>query len=366
MKLVTITIFALLFLSACIQVEQPVEKIKIGVSQPFTGPAAFIGNWVRTGIEMAYSELPAENQSRIEFVFEDDGCTGKKGVDALQKLVSVDKVNFVIGPTCGNVIVPTIDLMRDSDTIYLTTGVIPELPTGAGDHHFTLQPRIRDLMYALAEYAYQNGARNLSVFYLDDEFGVESVKHFEKRFTEKSGKIVAKEKYGFADTDFRTQIAKLKDSPVDGVFIMSYGSWLINQLKQMDELGWKPQIYGPVPVQDPKLIEAAGKLAENIIYPYPEDREKAQKQIEFEAKYKERFGTVPEIYSTIGYDSFSALWQAIDKCGTNKVCVKKELAQLNFKGAGGIISLDADGIGKRNILIKQIKNGKFEFAEVEK
>jgi len=364
MKSVTITIFTLLFLSACVQVEQPIEKIKIGILEPLTGTTAFIGERVKNSIELAHGELSSEDQALIELIYEDDGCNGKQAVTAVQKLTQTDMVDYIIGPTCNNAAIPTIEILRESGIIYISTGVISEKFAAAGEHHFTLQPRIKDLMYLLADYAYAKEARNMSILYLNDEFGKESVLHFEKRFTELGGNIILKENFAPSDNDFRTQISKLKEQPVDGIFMMSYGSWLVNQLKQMDELGLKTPIYGPVPAQDPKLIEAAGKLAEGIIYPYPDEKTKIQSQIEFAEKYRTKYGIDTEIYAEIGYDTFNILMKVVKKCGKDKQCAKQQLSKLQgYKGAGGILSTDQDGVGKRSIVIKRINNGKFIYVE---
>jgi len=216
-------------------------------------------------------------------------------------------------------------------------------------------------MYKLADYAYDvKGARKLSIFYLNDEFGQESAKHFEDRFAQRGGTIIITENFAPSDNDFRTQITKLKEKVGDGIFMMSYGTWLVNQLKQMDELGLKTQFYGPVPVEDTKLLQVAGALAESIIYPYPDENPKTSKQIEFDKKYLANYNTPGELYARIGYDTFTVLWNAVKKCGKDKECIKRELSQLqNYDGAGGVLSVDAEGVGKRTILLKQIQNGAF-------
>lgn len=363
-------IFTLFFAILLIFVSCKTQEatIKIGVSQPLTGPTAFVGEWIKQGLDLAYSELPKEEQSQIVLVYEDDMCNGQQAVTAMQKLVNIDAIDFVIGPTCNAAIIPTQDFMRESGAVYLTTGVITEKAAAAGDHHFTLQPRIKDLMKKLASHAYKvDGMRAMSIFYLDDEFGVESSQFFERYFTELGGKIVAKERFAPKDTDYRTQITKLKQHKVDGIFMMSYGPFLVNQLKQMDELKLKSQLYGPVPVQDAKLLQAAGKLAEGLTYPYPQETTKSQKQIEFEERYKAKFGIQPELYSTIAYDTFNILHQIIGQCGKDKTCAKNNLITLqNYQGVGGVLSFDEEGIGKRSIIIKQVKNEKFVIAENDK
>jgi branched-chain amino acid transport system substrate-binding protein len=349
-------ILMLVLMTACVQDAQP---IKIGVLQPLTGPTAFIGERIKNGVMLAYDELPQEEKNKIQLIFEDDACNGKQAITAAQKLIEVDTIDYLIGPTCNAAAVSVLQKFTSANIVTLTTGVITEgLATSGGTNHYTLQPRIKDLMYKLADHVYETGARKVSILYLNDEFGLESAKHFEQRFMNNGGKILTKELFAPTETDYRTSINKLKQQPNDAVFMMSYGPFLINQLKQMKELGYKPKMYGPVPVEDANLIKAAGTLADGIVYPYPADNVKNSEQAKFERKYMLKHGIAPDIYPSIAYDTFKVLLTAIKECDDNE-CVQNRLMVKNYRGAGGTINLDSEGIGVRNIVIKQIRNGTF-------
>lgn len=337
------------------------HQTKIGVLLPLSGPAAFVGNNAKNGIQLAYDSLPETQKARIDLIFEDDSCAAKQGLDAANKLVQTDKIHFLMGPVCNAVIGSTADLMKENRIVYLSLGALNSNFIGLGPHHFSLHPRTRALIERLADYSYDTkDARILAILYLDDEFGVESANYFDDRFTQRGGKITTQEKFAKGDTDFRTQLTKIMESPIDGIFIQSYGAPLIAQLKQMDELGLKTQIYGPVTTQDPVHIDGAGELADWIIYPYSYKNTGELAQTAFENGYLNRYGKEPDIYARTSFDSFNALNDALNRCGDESECVMTHLSSLTgYRGAIGSISIDADGIGLMPITINQIEAGKF-------
>lgn len=339
--------------------------VKIGVSQAFNGPRAFIGERIRNGIEMAYGDLPEDERAKISLVYEDDNCMGAQALTAMHNLVENHEADYVIGPTCNAAILPVIDYMKEKWAVFLTTGVANDKTAKAGDNHFTIMPLTKELMMILADYAYdKEESRTLTILYIDDEFGQENFQYFRERFESRGGRIVATEKFLPSDTDFRSQLTKLKGVKSDGMFAMSYGSWLINQLKQMDELGYKTKVFGPVPVEDDNVIKNTGDLAEGLIYVYPQAAEKSKKRLDFEQRYREKYSADPELYATTAYDTFNILHGAIKSCGKDKECAKTWLSKMaGFESLEGQIAFDSDGVGKRSIVIKEIKDGKFVTIE---
>ena len=68
---------------------------KIGVIVPLTGPLASVGEKVKRGIQMA---AESEHFPQKNIIYEDGEFSNSKALSAYHKLVSVDKVQAVIGP----------------------------------------------------------------------------------------------------------------------------------------------------------------------------------------------------------------------------------------------------------------------------
>ncbi len=106
-----IVIGAVLVLNSNKTLRSPVDPIKVGVIAPFSGPFADYGESVRAGI------LAAGTSSDIQFIFEDEKCEAKDTVTAFQKLTSIDRVHFILGPGCGSPQEAIVPLLLDTKTV---------------------------------------------------------------------------------------------------------------------------------------------------------------------------------------------------------------------------------------------------------
>ncbi len=369
MKQILIIILALLLLAACVQTgqittEKTIEKVKIGVSTPMTGPATATGSWIRNGIELALERLPVEDRERIELVYEDDQCNPTTGMTVAHKFVENDNVKFMMGPLCGAVINPTMGYYEEHKIMRMLPGVGLESNIGKGNYYFILLGSVQTLMQRLASFAHKQAIQTVSILYIDDDYGKDNVKWFEKYFTEQGDKIIAKESYVRGDTDFRTQLTKIKAGNPDAVLLVAYGPSLVNTVKQMDELGLKAQKLSLINTEDTEIVKSGGVLVEGIIYPTIIDTTQSDIKTWFAQRYLEKFGAPNEAISASSFDSFNILYSAIKKCNQDVDCVKAEIAKTkDYVGASGTITVDEQGVGIRSPAIKIVKNGKFMYTE---
>jgi len=92
------TLFAslLLLTSAAIAQQAP---IKIGAILPLTGSGASYGVWMKGGTEMAAEEINAGGGiagRKLEVIYEDHAADASKAVNAMRRLVEVEKVPFTL------------------------------------------------------------------------------------------------------------------------------------------------------------------------------------------------------------------------------------------------------------------------------
>lgn len=362
MKLFSIvTLLALLLLAACVQVEKPVEKVKIGVTLPRSGPATATAIWAHNGIELALEKLTQEERNRIELIEEDDQCSPTQGMTVAQKLAEVDNVKFVIGPLCAAVMSPTNDYYDSHEIIRIGVGAAMESYKTSGKYKFVFFGKVADLAGILGEYLNKKNIQTLAIIYLDDDYGKQNLNTMEQVF---KGTIVAKEHFARGDSDFRTQLLKIKETEPEAVFYAAYGSTLVNLLKQSAELdiqGMKLSLYN---TEDPEIVKSAGSLIEGIIYPHISDKTESEIKTWFEQRYLEKYGQKNEAISANAFDSFNILLDAIKNCNEDTDCVRSEIMKVkDYVGASGKFSADEFGLGTRSPTIKIIKNGEFIYAE---
>ncbi|MEE9290455.1 MAG: ABC transporter substrate-binding protein, partial [Alphaproteobacteria bacterium] len=91
---------ASVFLLASMGTASADEAIKIGVTQPLTGPVAASGNYVVQGAKIAESFLNASGGilgHKVELIVEDNKSNPKEAVATAEKLIVRDKVPVLMG-----------------------------------------------------------------------------------------------------------------------------------------------------------------------------------------------------------------------------------------------------------------------------
>ncbi len=93
------------------------DAVRIGIAAPLSGSAATYGQDVKRGAELAAEEINAKggilNGRKIELVYEDDKGSPQGGVAAVQKLMSIDRVNAITGGTNSSVVLAESSVTRN-------------------------------------------------------------------------------------------------------------------------------------------------------------------------------------------------------------------------------------------------------------
>jgi branched-chain amino acid transport system substrate-binding protein len=127
---------------------------------------------------------------------------------------------------------------------------------------------------------------------------------FEKHFVELGGQIVDKEGYNQGDTEFRAQLAKIKDAAPDLVVMDAYTFKDLGLASQQAEaLGLKATFMGGDGVFVPELLSMAGPQLEGA-YVTTGVSETAPEFAPFNAEYEKKHpGIKANVYTYYGLDA---------------------------------------------------------------
>lgn len=185
---------------------------------------------------------------------------------------------------------------------------------------------------------------------------------FKEQFESNGGKVLDVIGYNEGDSDFKTQISKIKKSNPDVVFIPSYLRETVIQLKQMKELGLNKPLLAVSTFNDPKIFELAGNATEGVIFSTPVfDPESEKPHIKkFIESFSKKYNEKPNIWAGYGYDVVKIASLAMEKGGSKSKAIKTELYKINnFPGVTGDISFDQNGDVKKELKIMVAKSKKF-------
>jgi len=358
----SIVLIGLFLISGCAKEE---KVIKIGAVLPLTGDGAQYGDNARKGIDLALDEINSSGDLKgktVKVIYEDDQLNPRLGTQAMNKLVSIDKVIAVIGAAASSTTLAIAPIAEQNKIVLLSPMSTSHEITNAGDYIFR---NVTSDIYegaAMAELAYNKfGYRKIALFTIDNAGNIGMTNAFRTKFTELGGEILTYEKGPQGGTDFRTQITKIKSTTPEAIYAIGFPLEVGNFIKQAGELGVKAQILSAQTAEDPQVVEIAGNAVNGLIFSTttldPERASEATKDfiLKFEGKYNEKPGS----FADYSYDAMKILALAVKNVGTNPTKIKDYLYTIKeYPGASGVTSFDKNGDVVKPIFIKTYKDGK--------
>jgi len=338
------------------------ETIKIGTVLPLTGEMASYGEGWKNAILLAIEDSGLKN--KVQLIVEDDAsCVVNQDVTIAQKLVNIDNVKAIIGPACSSSLLSMLPITEKDKIILISSSATSKSISGAGNYIFRTISSDAEKATGVADFAYNKDYRKAALLYnLSNDAYVQQREEVKNEFIKLGGQIVADESLKTGDTDFKSQLTKIKNSGADLIFVGFFPTKEgVLVFKQAKELGIKTQFISSAPeMGTPDFINVAGNLAEGIIFPFSETPTNKEYS-DFINLYKNKFGKEPAGYSAETYDAAILLLKSINESDGTQDGIKNKLYQLgqNYYGASGIITFKENGDVEKPIVIKIIKNGQF-------
>ncbi len=254
---------------------------------------------------------------------------------------------------------------------------IPEVCTGDPDPTFTetnipWMIRIisddRQSSYALAHQIYTlDHHSRIAVIRTGSRYGRVAVKIFSETAVRLGHPIVIEERFADGESDFKSQLERIKKVSPDGILIWGNARESALILNQIRDLGLAQPVYGSDRMVSQKFLKMAGNNANGIITTCQYNPEADNPKLKaFQATYRKKFGDEPEVFAAHAYDGMNIIIDAIVKAGLNRVLIRDILTDLKtfqgYEGVTGKIILDGSWNDIGDIYMAKIQNGKFLFT----
>ena len=223
----------------------------------------------------------------------------------------------------------------------------------------------------MANYAYQNGAKNAAVItQLGDDYSSGLGSYFKDAFAKLGGSIVSEEQFQTNQTDFKAILTNIKAADPDIIFAPSSITTAPLIIKQARELGITATIAAGDTWENSTIIENAGADSEGVVLStFFDEAEPANDEAAAFIKgfkeylVKEKQEDIIPAVSALGYDSYLAAIKAIEDAGsTDTAAIRDALKNVEIDGVTGNITFNETGDANKDIaFIKTIKDGKFQF-----
>lgn len=333
--------------------------IKIGVILPLTGELASYGNPMRIGIEMAYNEI---DNSKYKLIIVDSKGENNTAVSALQKLISIDGVKYVIGDVSSSTTLAMVGIAEKNEVLILSPGASsPKLqnisPFFARNYPSSIEESVNSASFINANF----NKESVAVIYANDEYGIGLASLFKKEFENYGGVIIMFESYENNQTDFKTLLSKIKQKEPKIIYLAGNQKEMGRFMRQFHEMGINSQIVSSISFLEADCLNVAGDAANGAIVPLPyynpEDTiyEGAYK---FGKLFYNKHGQKPTVAEAVGYDAVKLMIKAIETGNDSTTQAAAYLRNLkNYDGALGLLNF-RDGEVSIPVTFKVVINGK--------
>ncbi|MBL8031327.1 MAG: ABC transporter substrate-binding protein, partial [Candidatus Doudnabacteria bacterium] len=139
--------------------------IKVGVILPLTGDAAAYGEPMRNALTLAADDVNKNGGvggKDIVLIYEDGKCSGKDAASAASKLVSIDKVQVIIGGFCSSESLAALPVVETAKVALFSGGSSSPDLTGKSRFFFRDYPSDASQGKVLAELAWKRGLKKVA------------------------------------------------------------------------------------------------------------------------------------------------------------------------------------------------------------
>lgn len=304
------------------------DQIKIGVQLPLTGPASFVGQGAKVGIDAALAEINDHggvNGRTVAVVYADDRGTPDGGVAAVRRLVDEEQVLAVFNTATSTATVSALPFFQQNGVPYLVS--------------FASDPRVLEKfypnIYAGATVSQIDGVASY-VKYLTENVGAKSVGMLVcdqahctsgapllKKGLEDAGVAVTMASFNSGDTDFTGQIRQIRSANPDAVFVYGLAADGGRIFPQIRRAGIEAPLVSDTSLADLAVVKLAGSSADGYVTfwlggkQFLNDKTGAMGQF-FESLDKygiEQPSNTPNLYTLMAYSDFYVLAEGLRGAG---------------------------------------------------
>lgn len=343
------------------------DTIKVGVNLELTGTVAAYGNAENNGVKLAVQEINKAggvDGKKIELVTKDNKSENAEASTAATNLAIQSQVNAMIGPaTSGAVAAASLNAQKTGVPLLTPSGTQDDLTldTVDGVKKYVFRTTFQDSFQGqvLAQYAYSNLNAKKVVLYYDNssDYAKGIAEEFKKKY---QGDIVTTATFASGDKDFQSALTKIKNLDYDAIVMPGYYTETGIITKQARDMGISVPILGPDGFSDDSFADLAGKANANSVYyvsGYSTKTALSGKANDFIKAYKTKYGSEPNMFAALSYDSVYMIAKAAEGAKTS-IDIANNLAELkDFDGVTGKMTIDKKHNPIKTALMVIMKDG---------
>jgi branched-chain amino acid transport system substrate-binding protein len=229
------------------------EPIKVGFSMAMTGGVAQNGKQLLIALQLWRDDVNAKGGllgRPVELVYYDDQSNPSNVPGIYTKLISVDKVDLILGPYATNMVAAAMPVIMENNKTTVTI-----LGVGVNRHfnysrYFSMVPVGAEGVKAFSRGFFELAAaqqpkpQTVAILAADAEFATTSADGARDNAATYGFKIVYDKSYPPPTTDFAPTVRAIQAANPDLVFVAAYPPDSVGIVRAAHEIGLTPKMFG--------------------------------------------------------------------------------------------------------------------------
>jgi branched-chain amino acid transport system substrate-binding protein len=328
------------------------EPVKVGMITTLSGGGAGLGIDVRDGFMLA---LKQSGNKEIEVVVEDDAQKPETAVQVADKMIQSDKVDVLTGIIFSNLAMAVVPNAVAQGKFYLSPNAGPSALAGAKCHenYFNVAWQNDNLHEAMGNYANTLGYKKAFILAPNYPAGTDALTGYKRFYKgELAGEVYTK----LGQTDYAAEIAQIRASGADSVFIFLPGGMGIAFMKQYAQSGVNIPVTGPGFSFDQDVLGAIGEAALGVknTSQWSKDIDNPANKKFVEAFQKE-YNRLPSLYASQGYDTANLLLSAAGKASVKDAdAFRAALKAAEFESVRGKFKFNTNNHPIQDVYVREV------------
>ena len=358
--------FFVVFLSFALKVFAGSGVVRIGSIMPLSGQLASFGEEGRNSIRLAFASSAAKGLD-VQLIFEDSKSTPQDSAAAANKLIKSDHVVVVIGELTSSNTMAAAGIAQAAKVPLVTPSSTNDAVTQGKEFISRMcfidsfQGRVMGA-FARHDLKAQTAAIMIDS---DSDYSRGLTESFRRAFTGAGGKISFEISYSQKDSDFVSQLTKVRREKPDVVYLPGYHTQVGAILRQAAELKIKSVFLGGDGWDSPDLFQIGGAAVQGQYISNHFSAEDSNPKIqEFVKAYREKYNKNPGAMGALSYDAALLVIDILKKSPSrDPQTISRALAATqHFSGVTGVISMDANRNAQKPAVILKSQAGAWKFV----
>ncbi|AMN39319.1 amino acid ABC transporter substrate-binding protein [Rhodoplanes sp. Z2-YC6860] len=229
------------------------EPIKVGMSLALTGAGAAPSKVINTALEIWRDDVNAKGGilgRPVQLVILDDQSTPSNVPNIYTKLITVDKVDLLLGPYGTNFVAPAMPAIIQNKKMTISFTAIGINDKFNYDKYFSMvsvgPEGVNAFSIGFFDLAAQQNPKPQTVAILaaDAEFAQSAAQGAREQIKKHGFKLVYDQSYPPSTTDFAPVVRAVQAANADIVFIGAYPPDNVGIIRAANEIGLSPKLFG--------------------------------------------------------------------------------------------------------------------------